>query len=420
MRNRCLSAVQRSLSHFSRVICLGALIGGAPACSDDDDDQHDAHVPRDAAGDASATDAGDAGPCVGDGALNEACDDDCDCQAGLACRGLPGGMSCQIPCAGYDECESAPLGCDLKICELSIGACRCPCQEGDCGDEVCVAGYCVGCASDTDCAGHACGGDPGLGSPRCRLDVGQCVCGGLCGDSVCDPAEEAGLSCPSDCAACTEPEALYESCSDGVRVPYCACDGSGGGGSWDCVDPWDACAGETRCAREGGGCVAAEADCYGGTISATPLGCEGTYPLCCAPEPCTPAGSTHEPWMGRCCPGLRGLPSLSPMTGMVSGSNGVSCVPTCIVLTCAPCGDGICQLHFAENPCNCPEDCPWPPSGFVCDGEGYAGCGRNACRQEGGSCLQWTPTCDSGVCSQEVEVVSGAVCDGVTDRCVAP
>jgi len=415
---------------MGRALLLGGILGlvvvGTNACGDDDATVQDAAVVdaarEDGGADATSGDAAvdpDGSPCTHDGALGDPCSQDCDCQTALACRGLPGQTACAVPCATQQDCASAPLGCSLISCEINLGACRCQCETGECGDDVCFGTWCVGCARDEDCAGHACGSTPGLDTPRCRAETGVCECGGTCGDGVCDPVEEQAQSCPADCSTCAAQQSLVASCSDGTRVDWCACDTSGGAGVWDCQDPWAQCPGDTRCAQEGGFCTAAAVDCMEGTVAATALGCEGQTPLCCAADPCTEAGGSYYPASGRCCAGLRAITSLAPMTGMYPDLTGPVCYPGCWAMTCAPCGDGTCQLHFGENACNCPEDCPLPPSGLVCDTQDLD-CGRPFCQQQGAVCHQETPRCNGGQCTRDVQDVSGAVCDRITDTCVVP
>lgn len=411
------------------MLALATLLGlwGTTGCGDDDGATTDAALTDAALTDAALTDATttdsavdpDAGPCAETGVLGDACSRDCDCVTDLACRGLPGQRSCSVPCTEQQQCATALPGCASATCEITLGACRCLCETDGCGDDVCFGGWCVGCARDADCAGHVCGTDPGLDTPRCRVDTGQCACGGQCGDGVCDPVERDERSCPADCDDCQQNDQLLASCSDGLRVPWCDCDTTGGSGTWDCADPWDQCTGDTRCAREGGFCTGAAVDCFEGTVAATALDCEGDTPLCCAPEPCTEAGDDYYPMSGRCCPGLRAITSLAPMTGMNPNVSGATCYPGCWAMTCAPCGDGVCELHFGENPCNCPEDCPLPPDGLTCDTQ-HLDCGRPFCRQQGTTCHQETPRCQSGVCSRDVQDVAGAVCDRITDTCITP
>jgi hypothetical protein len=410
----------RSRTTSLLLVCLGLTGGalGATGCGDDDGAGVDAQGFPDAAVDAAVTtDSGpDAGPCLQQGALGADCTDDCGCQADLACRGLPGAQVCAVPCESYEVCETSLPGCTLPTCDLSLGACRCQCEIGGCGDDVCFAGFCVGCAVDPDCEAHACGSEPGLDRPVCRHDTGACDCGGACGDGVCDPAEAASLACPEDCTACAGPGLLAAYCSEGGAVPWCTCDGA----SWSCSDPFSACSGENRCQREGGQCVAEAEHCYDGTVDGSPLGCAGEAPLCCAPDPCTGAGDTYYPGNGRCCPGLRALASVSPMTGMDPEISGTVCFPGCWARICAPCGDGTCQLHLGENPCSCPEDCPAPPDGFACGAMGTAECGRPYCRMEGGVCREVTHRCEAGACAQDATNVPGAYCSPVTDGCVLP
>lgn len=119
------------------------------------------------------------------------------------------------------------------------------------------------------------------------------------------------------------------------------------------------------------------------------------YLLCCAPgegRACCPAGSLADPDAGRiawcfqygglagecvpeggsvdrhdlcatCCDGLTMIESIAPATGseppdQTFERNGHTCVLTSVVsvFECTHCGDHACR--GAENPCNCPSDCP--------------------------------------------------------------
>jgi hypothetical protein len=410
-----------------RPMRLGELLGGSLAalvtcacavgCGGGDAGAADAalHDAESSTDGQPAADAGpDAVPCSGDVTLGGICTDDCDCVSGLACRGLPGERVCAVPCMGYGQCEGAEIGCESPICDLSLEACRCPCLEGECGsDEHCVLGYCVGCAEDAHCSEHSCSSTPGLDRPRCRLDTQTCVCGGKCGDGVCDDAEAATRTCPGDCTGpCTDGETLAYACLTGQMVTWCTC----ADGQWQCVDPVASCPGETECARMGGECVATTDSCYDGVVAAEAHGCAGDTALCCAPDGCLGPGETYYPVVGACCPGLRALSSAIPMESYIEGVEGLLCFANCWSLTCAPCGDGTCELHLGETPCTCPEDCPMPPVPFVCSD--YAGeCGPAFCRQEGTVCHQEIPTCAEHQCEWAVEDLEGQSCDPVTASC---
>lgn len=410
------------------------LLWGAFGCdesppSSDAADESSGEVPDDAGADADADADGDdvadgadgdadadadADACTGTGALGDACAIDCDCTAGLRCLGFPGEAVCSTPCTADATCTAGTVpDCDNPFCELSLGACRCRCLgPEDCPGEQCVMSYCVGCASDDHCAGTPCG----VGTPRCRPDTETCVCAGDCGDGTCDELEAATLTCPADCPGpCADGESHPWSCWDGTLAPWCRCDA----GTWVCeADPVAACPGDTECQRGGGQCVPDAASCYEGTLLAEPLGCSGASPLCCRNETCTGAGGTYYPGSGRCCPGLLALSSVMPMAGMLPDRDQIACFASCWVLTCTPCGDGVCELHLGENFCNCPRDCPAPDYTLYCS-YGDAECGLPYCRMEGDVCRQETPSCSAGSCTRTTEEFPGRVCDCATRSCAA-
>jgi hypothetical protein len=394
-------------------LCL-ALLGSVGACSGDDhhpDGTADAPPETDAADGEDAADA-----CTHLGLLGAACDDDCDCREPFACRGLPGDTSCSVPCGDSGDCVGSPLSCPEARCQLTLGACRCPCTaESECPGAVCRAGLCVGCAADADCAGLDCTGHPDGAVPRCRHDTATCTCGGDCGDAACDPAEAAVRNCPADCPGPCDPfDSVPWGCWDGSAVPWCTCED----GAWSCApDPADRCPGDVACRRRGGTCSESAEYCYELPPSPDPLGCDGDQPICCLPEGCTGAGSNYYPGSGRCCAGLVGISSLSPMEGMVPGSSAVICMAGCWIRTCTPCGDHTCQLHLGENFCNCPRDCPYPPYTLACDGNDES-CGLPHCRQQDDLCTEVTPRCTGTVCAREERPVPDARCDCATARCV--
>lgn len=317
-----------------------------------------------------------------------------------------------LRCSRYEDCASAPLDCDHPLCDLNTGTCRCNCTESSCAPGAhCVAGYCVGCANDEHCSEHTCGDQPGLDRPRCRPDTQECVCGGTCPDGVCDPVERILGTCPADCTSpCPEGQSLAAFCMNGEAVPWCSCSG----GAWACGDPSTGCPGETACARAGGQCVATADECYEGTVQADALGCSGASPLCCTLADCVGPGESYYPYLGRCCPGLRAVPSRILIEGMIA--DGICCYDSCWALMCTPCGDGTCELHLGENFCTCPEDCPAPPAQLVCSQSATA-CGTAHCRQDGDVCHAATPRCDAGVCSWSSEDHPGQLCDPVNRTC---
>ncbi|MBN2498651.1 MAG: hypothetical protein JXR96_28935 [Deltaproteobacteria bacterium] len=372
----------------------------------------------DAGADAAADDGGgaDAGDGGGAGELGQPCRLDADCRPGLACRGLPGQEVCAVACQSWDGCEGAALPCDDGVCDMNAGACRCPCWNTGCDEGECVDGYCVGCAADAHCEALECPDLPGQDRPRCRLDSQTCVCGGLCGDGVCDEVEASVRSCPADCAqGCTQGEILPVACKNGELVPWCTCSD----GRWACEqEPTARCPGETACERAGGSCAAAAEDCYEGQIAADPQGCAGDAPLCCAPVACTAAGEGYYPIVGLCCPGLRALDSAEPISGFVPEIEGVCCFANCWELYCAPCSDGVCQPHLGENCCNCPEDCPPPAYGLVCQAD--YDCGHAFCRQQGEICHQARPVCEQSRCTWQESDLEGQICDPALNACRAP
>ncbi len=391
-------------------------------CGDDDSGSNNSHDP-DAAppqdGDVNVDAGPDAGPCNHLGALDDPCTDDCDCAVDLACRGWPGEQVCAVPCLAWDGCQDADLGCpDNVVCDLNTGACRCSCAGDTCpADEQCVMGYCVGCGGDDHCESLACT-DPGADQGVCDYSTATCVCGGTCGDGVCDEAEAAGRNCPADCPGdCVEGEILPYSCPDTSQIAWCTCTA----GQWDCVDPVTACPGDTLCAQAGGLCVDTVTNCYEGEIAADPQGCTSTTPLCCAPLACTGAGATYAPYSpGLCCPGLTAIASLAIMESWDENLPGMQCCSTCFVSICSPCGDGVCQLHFGETTCNCPADCPVPPFPLVCSESTPEACGANYCRQEGADCYQSVPSCVDNVCQYDIQTIPATVCDPVANLCVTP
>ena len=358
----------------------------------------------------SATDAGDTA-CPRDGKLGDACLDDCGCQADLACRGLPSETVCSVPCQTYPDCDGKPVGCANPFCDLSLGACRCICQEGACGAEYCMAGYCIGCGADEHCKDHDCSATPQTPRPRCRPDTETCVCSGDCGDGNCDGYEQALSACPEDCSGpCQNKEVLSFSCMNMETVPWCTCQNA----QWECLeDPTLSCHGENRCIQMGGQC--SDLECYEGTPAAEPHGCVDPSPLCCLPAECVGAGMSYYPYLGLCCPGLRAVPSRMPMADPMGDIDGVYCFDTCWALICAPCGDGACQLHMGENFCTCPEDCPHPPYTFACTGVGE--CGTAYCRQEGAACIQHTPRCADNQCQWSTQQLADHLCNPVTRAC---
>lgn len=352
------------------------------------------------------------GACPGDRVLGDSCDEDCQCIEDLRCLGLPGETVCAVPCMEMDACAGAGLGCDTPFCDLATGACRCLCvDDTECPEEHCFASYCVGCATDEHCAEMDCT----EGSPHCRLDTQTCLCGGDCPDGTCDAHEQDTWFCPEDCPTpCTDGEVLPWSCKDGSRTTWCTCVS----GEWSCEDdPAAGCADETECGRRGGECVEDGGYCEG-AIGADPLGCAGTTDQCCLPLACTGPGEEYYPYFGRCCPGLVPISSLAPMEGMTS-EGCVVCMIGCWALTCAPCGDGVCQLHFSENPCNCPEDCPRPPYEITCSSMDEE-CGIPHCIQDGSTCVMRTPRCDAGTCILDETPQEGQICSPVTRRCETP
>lgn len=362
--------------------------------------------------DGTPTDASD---CTFDIPLGDPCQRDCDCVQDLVCRGLPGEQVCAVGCSVYEDCQGVLSGCANAICDMNFAVCRCYCETEGCGAEQCVAGYCVGCSDDTHCAAHPCSATPGLDTPKCRLDTETCVCGGECGDGVCDEIEQALGGCPEDCPSpCDEGAVLAHYCPDGQPVPWCLCTG----GNWDCSDPMPLCAGDNDCRRMGGYCVALAGDCYNGQVAQDPYGCTTPGTLCCLAE-CVVAGMTHPPGEGICCPGLKSVDSLMLMESFDPQVEGMTCEYGCWQQICVPCGDGACQFHLGENFCNCPEDCPHPPYDLVCSGAGYQ-CGEAFCTQQGTVCHEEAPVCLQNRCTYDTTDLAGYLCNPVTLKCEAP
>lgn len=420
----------RSRAWVGTVLFMGVAMLFA-ACGDDDgagpDAGVDGAVEDGQAGDALPSDGGgegdgevtnDGGPCAHEGKVGDPCTEDCDCEEVTPCRGYPGEKVCSHPCTSYDGCESVDMGCEVSTyCDMNIGGCRCSCTETSCPDGECFGSQCVVCAIDDHCADLACDTDPDRPRPRCRPDTQECVCAGECGDGICDEYEEATNACPADCTGpCEEGTSLPFFCIGGEAVEFCRCQG----GVWSCVpDPTVGCHGETACAQAAGQCVATEQECYEGAIAADAQGCSGDQPLCCQRETCYGLGETYYPTLGHCCPGLRALPAVELMAGMGSNPDDVTCFASCWSMTCAPCGDGVCQPHYTENYCNCPEDCPAPPYELSCLSAPME-CGTFYCAQDGGTCRQHTPSCEQEECSFEIEEFPGQICDAVTRTCVTP
>jgi len=396
------------------------------ACGDDagsadastDGAVHDGYVNDSKTDDGGAEDSGenDGGPCHHQGVLGDPCTDDCDCGLDTPCRGYPGKKECSIPCINYSDCDNSPMECDLSAtCDHNIGGCRCLCTEANCPDGVCFGGHCVGCAIDEDCAQLECEDDPILKKGRCRPDTQECVCGGSCGDGVCDEYEEVTNTCPEDCPGpCINGETLPFSCQSGKTIEWCRCEEE----SWVCQDPYQHCEGDNSCEQKGGQCVDSADHCYEGEIAGDPQGCSGDNPFCCQSSSCFGVGMTYYPTLGHCCPGLRALPAIQLMEGMMPDVDGVLCFSTCWSQTCSTCGDSICQPHYSENFCTCPEDCPPPPDGLVCTSSPME-CGITYCSQEGDICEQYIPGCDEESCSWTVESNQGQTCDNIERRCVS-
>jgi hypothetical protein len=369
--------------------------------------------------DGSSVDGGadstvDSGPCAHQGELGDPCEDDCDCPVDARCRGISGQEVCSVPCEGYEDCAGARLGCQQDpICDMNAGACRCICEEATCPDGVCARGvYCLECVTSADCASHTCS-EPDLDQPVCDPSTAECSCRGACGDGSCDGYEEATQSCPEDCTSpCQDGSVLPFSCTHGETVTWCRCES----GAWVCEDPTLQCTGDTECARMGGSCAPSAGECYEGEPAADAHGCSGDSPVCCLAAECAGPGEEYYPGSGHCCAGLRALPSLELMSGMHPDVGGVMCFSTCWVQTCAPCGDGICQPHLAENFCNCPEDCSAPPYDLSCSDMSHE-CGTAYCWQDGETCHMETPLCQQGSCQWDSEQVPGAVCNTAERAC---
>ncbi len=53
----------------------------------------------------------------------------------------------------------------------------------------------------------------------------------------------------------------------------------------------------------------------------------------------------------RCCSGLK------PLDKFVIDGECENFIPDRARIVCSDCGNGVCESRFAENSCNCPEDC---------------------------------------------------------------
>jgi len=320
-----------------------------------------------------------------------------------------------IPCEKWDDCDAASMGCETVTCDFSKGRCRCICSDNDdCEDETCYSGYCVGCATDSDCRDLDCTSASGK-APKCQVATETCICGGKCGDDICDEAEEVLGTCPKDCKTCKTGSVKAFSCQSGQQVVWCECKNS----EWDCIEnPSGLCSEPTECGKKGGQCTSDLEYCEGHGASET-FGCEGIEDICCLPDECLGAGETYYPIFGICCAGLVTIDSNGLMENWGDENPGVICMANCWSQTCAPCGDGVCQPHYSENPCNCPEDCSQPPYTLVCN-EQDRECGTEYCLQDGNDCIQKTPHCNVDTCSWSSERYAGQVCNSIKRKCVAP
>ena len=123
--------------------------------------------------------------------------------------------------------------------------------------------------------------------------------------------------------------------------------------------------------------------------------CPGDGTCCTVSPDCDPAGATFtadRAGIG-CCPGLDSMDICAPVAFMDCGGCGE------MGYICTDCGDGVCDEW--ENPCICPEDCPW---GVI-----------NDCKENGGVCVHACPLgleLDYGGCDQ------GEVCCATDVPCL--
>ncbi|XP_078613336.1 uncharacterized protein LOC144882991 [Branchiostoma floridae x Branchiostoma japonicum] len=214
----------------------------------------------------------------------------CECPPGFTGRACE--FSMPIDCTS-DECQnggtcimdswegpycSCPDGFSGSVCEFVIGQCE---------EDTCVNGHCVGWI----CAGYyACNCDEGYHGTFCEIpDDGQYNDGeGPTGseDSAADACSSS--TCPDGVSCCVDPEgSWYCDCPLGYYGPTCA----------DYTDP---CAGNNPC-QHGGNCTAPysfSADAY----CSCPRGftgkwCETTVPTNCTLDECqNGAACVTDPW----------------------------------------------------------------------------------------------------------------------------
>ncbi|XP_035666785.1 uncharacterized protein LOC118409686 isoform X6 [Branchiostoma floridae] len=214
----------------------------------------------------------------------------CECPPGFTGRACE--FSMPIDC-NSDECQnggtcimdswegpycSCPDGFSGSVCEFAIGQCE---------EDTCVNGHCVGWI----CAGYyACNCDEGYHGTFCEIpDDGQYNDGeGPTGseDSAADACSSS--TCPDGVSCCVDPEgSWYCDCPLGYYGPTCA----------DYTDP---CAGNNPC-QHGGNCTAPysfSADAY----CSCPRGftgkwCETTVPTNCTLDECqNGAACVTDPW----------------------------------------------------------------------------------------------------------------------------
>jgi len=191
--------------------------------------------------------------------------------------------------------------------------CQPNCEGKECGDDGC-GGSCGEC---TEFPNSYCGNVKCLCTIDCfEKECGDDGCGGSCGQCP------QGLSCSEDQTECIcQPDCTGKECGD------------------------DGC---------GGSC----GECLEGTTCA-----EG---LC---VPCVALGGLIEPEAGEICCG-----DLVSTEGCGIGTECDSCCGPSLCecygyYKCLSCGDGACEYPY-ENPCACPQDCPWNCNNGDTDGDG--------------------------------------------------
>ncbi len=166
--------------------------------------------------------SGDAGPDAsvdsGDVSVPEfpPCEDNTDCRGGEVCR--DGG--CREACSGTDDCTGA-----LPACDEVAGICVACVEDGDCApDERCDDQTCVFfCVGDRQCAdGEVCDLATGTCYESECTDDGDCAGGELCRMGRCEPIDT--VVCEPGGATC-DGETLVQCSRDGTSQTRTPCAG---------------------------------------------------------------------------------------------------------------------------------------------------------------------------------------------------